>query len=112
MHRPSRLPAPAVLTYLVIENGKCITHSLDFDIVAVANTKKESWDKLQIAVRAYVEFGLGKGWDQHILFKAPPEVRGRLKPETPVEIMPSLEIANDTTPVIAVHAHDHLDAAD
>jgi hypothetical protein len=99
-----RFSLPAVLTNLIATNGKCVAHNLDFDLVAVAPTEEEAWARLRLAVKTYVEFGLSKGWEHSMLFAAPQEVRDLLKPNTPVQIMPPLEIASDTTPVLAVRS--------
>lgn len=100
---------PTTITNLIQKGDECCTaHSLDFDIVAVAPSESEAWDKLQLCIKTYVEFGLSRGWEDYIYFPAPEAVRAELKKaDTQLEVRPPLQIANDLRPVVAARPHDH-----
>jgi hypothetical protein len=69
MQQPSKpFNLPMMLTFLESKNGHHVVHSLDFDIVSVADTEHEAWEKARLAVKTYVEFGLSKGWYDYIAF--------------------------------------------
>jgi len=99
------------LTHLLCTNGKAVAHSLDFDLVSVASTEEEATKKLRLAVKTYVEFGLGKGWDDYILFPAPKRYRDKLTPDVPAQIGPPIEIASDERAVLVVRPHEAFAAA-
>src|SRR3954452_13102333 len=61
---------PPMLTFLESTNGYHAVHSLDFDIVSVADSEDEAWRKLRIAVATYVEYGLNNGLKDYIVFNA------------------------------------------
>jgi len=84
---------PMMLTHLMRHDGKYVAHSLDFDIVCVADEEKEATDKLRLAIKTYVEFGMSNGWEDSIVFPAPQEVWDMLTPETPLQLGPPLIIA-------------------
>lgn len=110
MRKKFRLPT--TITNLIQKNGQCVAHSLDFDIVAIAPTEQEAWDKLQLSIKTYVEFGLSKGWDDYIYFPAPKAVRDQLRNQgTRLEIRPPLELASDLRPVVAVRLNEDHRAA-
>jgi hypothetical protein len=93
---------PMTLTHLITSNGAEVTaHSLDFDVVAVAENRDAALKKLSLAIKIYVEFGLSKGWKDEILFKAPDEYRAMIKPG-PALVLPTIEIAGSKSPVFAV----------
>ena len=102
---------PMTLTHLLTVNGKAVAHSLDFDLVAVAATEGEASEKLRVAVKTYVEFGLGKGWDDYILSPAPKKYRAKLTEDTPVRIGPPIEIATQQRAVLVVRPHEALATA-
>ena len=103
----NRFSLPAMLTNVIWTNGKSKAHNLDFDLVTVAPTEDEALQKLRLCIKTYVEFGLSKGWDNYIIFHAPKEILDQLKPNTPVQIMPPLEIASQCAPVLAVRPSTH-----
>jgi hypothetical protein len=76
------------------EDGKFVSHALDFDIVAVADSEKDSEEKLRLAVKIYIEYGLFKGWEKDIRFSAPMEFWDRLTPDSHVSIGPPIEITD------------------
>jgi hypothetical protein len=97
------------LTNLMSCNGACVAHSLDFDIVAVDATEEAAWNKLSLAVKTYVEFGLSQGWSEFIMHEAPQEFWDELTPSTPVKIMPPLEIADgERKAIVARPPHEAL----
>jgi hypothetical protein len=101
------------LSHLVakIAENRFVAHSLDFDLVEVGTTKEEAWKNLSLAVKAYVEFGLSKGWDDYIIFPAPDEFKRKLTKDITVEMMPPIEIANISQPVMALQEHEALAVA-
>jgi hypothetical protein len=102
---PEEIQIPMTLTHLFTktESG-CIGHSLDFDIVAVAEDRTAAEKKLALAIKTYVEFGLSKGWKTEILFPAPEEYRASMKPG-PAAVLPTIEIAGRKSSVFAA-SHD------
>src|SRR5690348_8914510 len=110
MNKKFRLPT--TITNFIQSNGHCVAHNLDFDLVSVARTEQEAKDKLNLAIKTYVEFGLSKGWDDYIYFAAPESVRAELKnPETRLEIAPPLEIASNVAPVTVARPYESERAA-
>lgn len=83
---------PMTLTNLLLHDGKFVAHSLDFDIVCVADDEKEAWEKLRLAIKTYVEFGISSGWQDNIIFPAPQEYWDKLTPDTPVQLGPPIVI--------------------
>lgn len=100
---------PMMLTFLESQNGHHAVHSLDFDIVSVADSEEVAWRKLRLAVKTYVEFGLSKGWKQYILFNAPQECWDKITPELNSRILESITLGNTETKVIAVNEPKHSD---
>ena len=94
---------PMMLTFLESKNGNHVVHSLDFDIVSVADTEAEAWEKVRLSVKTYVEFGLSRGWSEHIMFPAPQEYWDKITPDTSTRIADPIMIANTEKKVIAVH---------
>src|SRR5215471_18716431 len=84
---------PMMLTNLLVRNGKHVAHSLDFDIVCVGDNEKEASEKLYLAIKTYVEFGISKGWEDYIHFEAPQEYWDKLTPDVPLQLGPSITIA-------------------
>lgn len=79
---------PMTMTILISRQAeKVVAHALDFDIVTVADTEEHATNKLALAVKTYVEYGLSKGWSEDIMFAAPNEYWEGLSPETPVNLM-------------------------
>jgi hypothetical protein len=101
------------LSHLVTRtsDNRFIAHSLDFDIVEVGASRAEAWGNLTLAVKAYVEFGLSKGWDDFIIFPAPNRFKRQITKDMVIEIMPPIEIANTMQPVMSVQAHEALAVA-
>lgn len=108
---PRQFQLPMTLTHTVTKtDGRCVAHSLDFDIVEFGADENEAWDRLMIAVKAYIEFGLSKGWESSILFDAPNEFQ-REGQEMEVKMMAPLLIANTKRNVIRMRPHDRPRAA-
>ena len=61
----------AVLLYK--DKETFVAHALEFDICAVENSEKEAVDKLKRCMKRHIEFALGNGWRDSILFPAPDE---------------------------------------
>ena len=102
---------PMVLTNLMTHNGRCVAHSLDFDIVCVADSENEAWEKLSLAIKTYVEFGISKQWQDFISFPAPQEFWDKLTPETPIQLRPSIMIAGEERRVMEAELYEDCPAA-
>ncbi len=108
MQQPERsFNLPMMLTVLESKNGHHAVHSLDFDIVSVADSEEQAWNKLRLAVKTYVEFGLSKGWKNHILFNAPQQCWDKITPELNSRILESITLGDTETKVIAVNEPQH-----
>lgn len=98
-----------MLTFLESQNGHHAVHSLDFDIVSVADSEEAAWNKLRLAVKTYVEFGLSKGWKKYIVFNAPQECWDKITPELTSRILEPITLGDKETKVIAVNEPKHSD---
>jgi hypothetical protein len=104
MLQPERsFTLPMMLTFLESKNGSHVVHSLDFDIVSVADAEDDAWGKLRLAVKTYVEFGLSNGWKEHIVFPAPREFWDKITPDMTTRIMEPITLGDAEKKVIAVH---------
>lgn len=107
--RKNSFRLPQTVTFSVSErsDGKWVAHALDFDLVAVSNTRVKAVDKLRLAVKVYVEFGLTNNWPEDIVFPAPEECWSRLQGKT-AEIMSPIEIEDTRMSVHeALLTHEH-----
>lgn len=104
MQQPERsFNLPMMLTFLESENGDHVVHSLDFDIVAVAENESDAWSKLRLAVKTYVDFGLSSGWKDHIVSPAPQEFWDKITPDMTTRIMDPITLGDTEKKVIAIH---------
>jgi hypothetical protein len=94
---------PMMLTFLESKNGHHAVHSLDFDLVSVAESEDEAWAKLRLAVKTYVEFGLSNGWKDQIVFPAPKEFWDKITPDVSTRILEPITLGDTEKKVIAVH---------
>ena len=108
MHRIRKpFNLPMMLTHLMSHNDdKYVAHSLDFDIVCVADDAEQAWSKLSLAIKTYVEFGLSNAWQESIVFPAPQEFWDKLTPETPVQLRPPITIAGAERKVMEAEVED------
>jgi hypothetical protein len=88
---PFRLPLSITFATCQREDKKWISHSLDFDLVSVADTKQEALAKVRLSVITYVEFGLMNNFASDIIFPAPDEYWERLDSKV-VEMLPPIEV--------------------
>ena len=104
---------PMMLTFLESKNGHHAVHSLDFDIVSVAGSEEEAWQRMRLAVKTYVEFGLSNGWKEYIVFNAPKEYWDKITPDVTTRILEPITLGDMEKKVIAVNepADDSLRAA-
>jgi hypothetical protein len=103
---------PMMLTHVMVHDaGKCVAHSLDFDIVCVAAEEQVAWEKLRLAIKTYVEFGISNGWQDSIVFPAPQEFWDKLTPETPLQLGPPITIAGMERKVVEAEVCDDRVAA-
>jgi hypothetical protein len=104
MQQPdSNFDLPMVLTFLESSNGNHVAHSLDFDLVAVADSEEEAWMKLRIAVKTYVEFGLSNDWKEYIKFSAPQQFWDKITPDVPSRILEPIVLGAAHKKVLAIH---------
>jgi len=90
----NRFRLPQTVTFSVgarKDDGKWVAHALDFDLVCAADTKPKAVEKLRLAVKVYVEYGLVNNFTEDIIFPAPEEYWLRLQGKM-AEIMPPIEI--------------------
>ncbi len=67
-----RLPMTAsVLCYTRPKDDRVVAHSLDFDLVAVSDNEEKACNKLRLAIKTYVEYGISNCWTDSIAFPAP-----------------------------------------
>jgi hypothetical protein len=98
---PRQFRLPMTLTTTTSKQGDLyVAQSLDFDLVETGKSRTDAWGNLMLAIKTYVEFGLGKGWDDFIIQNAPNEIHPH---GTRVEQMPPLELASTTRGVIILH---------
>jgi hypothetical protein len=103
-----RLPMTATFSTHTREDGKAVAHALDFDIVAVSDTKDQAVEKLRLAVKTYIEFGLNNNWSGDIIFPAPDEYWDRIPEDTPASFQPPIEIEDNRLFIVsAMVAHEH-----
>jgi hypothetical protein len=102
---------PMMLTNLVVRDGKHVAHSLDFDLVCVADNDTEAWDNLCLAIKTYVEFGISKGWNDYIMFPAPQEFWDKITPDTPLQLRPPITIAGEVRKVVEAEVYEACTAA-
>lgn len=103
---------PTTITALAAEipDGRYVAHCLDFDLVETAPNADEAWSRLVSTIKAYVEFGLSKGWNNCIRHRAPERYWNLLTPKVPVKFMPPLKIANFESPVIKAEVEPNYEA--
>ena len=112
MHRIKKpFNLPMMLTNLMVHNGKHVAHSLDFDIVCVADTTEEAWSKLALAIKTYVEFGISNAWQESIIFPAPQEYWDKITPDTPLQLRPPITIAGIERKVMEAEVSEDCVAA-
>jgi len=92
------------------DDGKFVAHALEFDLVAVADTETEATDKIRLAVKIYIEFGLSQGWEDDILFPAPQQSWDRLTEDSRISLAAPIEI-NDHRPERRVFLYRAMSAA-
>jgi hypothetical protein len=89
--RPFQLPT-TTMSISYKDAGKCVAHSMDFDLVCVADTEEEASKNLRLAMKTYIEFGLSHQWADEIYFPAPQEFQDRITEKTPVRVGPTILI--------------------
>ena len=82
--------------------GNAVAHALDFDLVAVSDTMDKAVEKLCLAVKIYIEYGLSNGWTDDIIFKAPPRFWEGISQETKTEFLPPIMIDGNPLFVLGV----------
>lgn len=108
--RAFRLPMTgAFLSYPRSKDGKIVAHSLDFDLVAVADDEERAFKKLRRAVKTYVEYGISNNWTADIIFRAPEQCwEAFQKKDTPIRTMEPIDIDEDRMIVVrATISADH-----
>jgi len=93
-------------------DGKWVAHALDFDLLAVSGTKEKAVDKVRLATKMYIEFGLMNNWADDIIFPAPNEYWERLTGKC-ITLLPPIEIEDKRLLVYeAFMAHEHRQVAE
>ena len=98
-------------TFGVFQNeaGKYVAHALDFDLVSVAPTKEQAVDKLRLAVKTYIEYGLSNNWAADMMFPAPIEFWTRLLTDSPIGLLDPIMIEDNRVTVFeAMLAYEAL----
>src|SRR6266540_3067130 len=110
--KPERISLPLTATFLCsrIQDG-FVAHSLDFDIVCVAETKEKAVSRLRESVKLYIEHGIQKRWEDDILFSAPEKYWARLTVETPICLMEPILIDDRTLRVFGAENVDEHQCA-
>jgi hypothetical protein len=90
-------------------DGKFVSHSLEFDLVAVADTEAEATEKIRLAVKIYIEYGLAQGWEDDIIFPAPQHSWDRLTSDSQISLAGPIEI-NDHRPERRVFLYRAMNA--
>lgn len=94
---PPQIPfaLPKMTYFLIAEHeDRVVAHALDFDLVSVAPTKEIALNKLRLAVKYHVEFGIENGIERDILFPAPSEFWNALTPDGTLSIGEPIVIEN------------------
>jgi hypothetical protein len=104
---PFRLPQTVTFSVIERKDKKWVAHALDVDLVSVADSRLKAVEKLRLAVKTYVEYGLVNNWTDDIIFPAPEECWQRLQGKM-AEIMPPIEIEGARMSVHeALLTHEH-----
>lgn len=103
--RPFELPMTMVVTTCKQAEGY-VAHALDFDLVSVAPTAKSAMEKVRLAVKTYIEYGLTNEFDQHIKFAAPKECWEKISTDTPVQLMEPIHVMDRRMLVVAVASNE------
>jgi hypothetical protein len=98
--RAFRLPMTAAFTCHQRKDGKIVAHSLDFDLVSVADNEEEAFRKLRLAVKTYVEYGLSNNWADDIHFPAPSLFWDKFQRSKSVKTMDPIEVEDDRMLVV------------
>jgi len=83
------------------EDHDYVAHALDFDIVSVAATEDEAMEKVRLAVKTYIEYGLNNNLDADILYPAPTKFWDKISQDTPVKMMEPITVLDRRVLVIA-----------
>ncbi len=83
------------------EDHEYVAHALDFDIVSVAATEDEAMEKVRLAVKTYIEYGLNNNLDADILYPAPTKFWDKISQDTPVKMMEPITVLDRRVLVIA-----------
>jgi hypothetical protein len=107
-----RLPMTATfVSYARAKDGKVVAHSLDFDLVSVAENEQKALDKLRLSVKTYVEYGLSNCWGEDILFPAPQEYWERFDKATKIQQMDPIGIVDDRMRVVRATIVEHANSS-
>lgn len=104
--RPFRIPMTAAIVAGKRADGKVVAHSLDFDLVAVADDEANAFKKLRLAIKTYVEYGLSNDWLDDIAFPAPQECWERFRNAGSIESMEPIKVDDDRMLVVRATTED------
>jgi len=95
------------VSYRRSKDGKTVAHSLDFDLVAVADDENKALDKLRLSVKTYIEYGLSNNWLEDILCPAPQKYWECFDKATEIKQLDPIGIMDDRMRVIRATIAEH-----
>jgi hypothetical protein len=106
--RAFRLPLMAAfMTCKRAKDGKTVAHSLDFDLVTVADDEARAFQKLRLAVKTYIEYGLSNNWVEDIVFPAPRDYWEYFSAAKSIQSMEPIQIEDDRMIVVRATIADN-----
>ncbi len=84
-------------------DGQTVVHALDFDLVAVDPDCETAFQKIRLAVKTYVEYGVSNNWVDDICFPAPVGYWEPFRKASSMNSMAPISIEDDRQ-MIVVHA--------
>ena len=106
VRRPLELPMMMFVTTCQNEEG-FVAHALDFDIVSVAASENEAMEKVRLAVKTYIEYGVNNNFSADVVYHAPQEFWDKISPDTPIKMLEPIIVMDRRLLVVATaQAHD------
>jgi hypothetical protein len=91
--KPFKLPMTVnVCGYPAKDGQSRVAHALEFDLACVGKTDEEALDKLRLALRIYVEYGLVNDIAEDIIYPAPDEFWQILAQSKSVNVLDEIDI--------------------
>jgi hypothetical protein len=83
------------------EDEGFVAHALNFDIVSVAATEDEAMEKVRLAVKTYIEYGLNNHLEADILYPAPEEFWNKISQDAPIKMMEPITVKDKRLLVVS-----------